>query len=61
MRKQHVAAYLALLVEVLGLHPDQKERMTDTGLLFSRTGTRLLIKTNQNQNLLIKAPSKSAH
>jgi hypothetical protein len=45
MRKQHVEAYLALLVEFLGLHPDQKERRTDTGLFFPRTGARLLMTT----------------
>jgi hypothetical protein len=26
MRKQHIEVYLALLVKVLGLHQDQKER-----------------------------------
>jgi hypothetical protein len=47
MRKQHVEAYLALLVEFLGLHPDQKERRTDTGLFFPRTDARLLMTTER--------------
>jgi hypothetical protein len=45
MRKQHLEAYIALLVEFLGLHPDQKERRTDTGLFLPRTGARLLMTT----------------
>jgi hypothetical protein len=45
MRKQHVEAYIAILVELLGLNPDQKERRTDTGQFFPRTGARLLMTT----------------